>query len=95
MFLTIGVTEKYKKYLDPRGNRHVGFDSLPNQLVNISLHNDFVFNVMCIGEISLGKSTLMNTLFNTSFESTPSEHTLHTVKLKAHTYELHHFQKNL
>ncbi|XP_037947643.1 septin-2 isoform X1 [Teleopsis dalmanni] len=67
---------------------HVGFDSLPDQLVNKSVQNGFVFNVMCIGETGLGKSTLMDTLFNTSFESVPSPHTLPTVKLKAHTYEL-------
>lgn len=67
---------------------HVGFDSLPDQLVNKSVQNGFVFNVMCIGETGLGKSTLMDTLFNTSFESTPSSHTLPNVKLKAHTYEL-------
>jgi len=67
---------------------HVGFDSLPDQLVNKSVQNGFVFNVMCIGETGLGKSTLMDTLFNTSFESTPSPHTLPNVKLKAHTYEL-------
>lgn len=36
----------------------------------------------------MGKSTLMDTLFNTSFESAPSPHTLPSVKLKAHTYEL-------
>lgn len=30
----------------------------------------------------------MDTLFNTSFESTPSPHTLPNVKLKSHTYEL-------
>lgn len=36
----------------------------------------------------MGKSTLMDSLFNTNFESTPSPHTLPTVKLKAHTYEL-------
>lgn len=40
------------------------------------------------GETGLGKSTLMDSLFNTSFESTPSPHNLATVKLKAHTYEL-------
>jgi len=28
---------------------HVGFDSLPDQLVNKSVQNGFVFNVMCIG----------------------------------------------
>lgn len=40
------------------------------------------------GETGLGKSTLMDSLFNTSFESSQSPHTLPTVKLKAHTYEL-------
>nr|XP_027239370.1 septin-2-like [Penaeus vannamei] len=36
----------------------------------------------------MGKSTLMDTLFNTSFESNPAPHTLPSVKLKSHTYEL-------
>lgn len=40
------------------------------------------------GETGLGKSTLMDTLFNTSFESAPSPHTLPNVKLKSNTYEL-------
>lgn len=40
------------------------------------------------GETGLGKSTLMDSLFNTSFESIPSPHNLPSVKLKAHTYEL-------
>lgn len=43
---------------------------------------------MCIGETGLGKSTLMDTLFNTSFESVPSPHTLRNVELKSQTYEL-------
>ncbi|CAB3225582.1 unnamed protein product [Arctia plantaginis] len=67
---------------------HVGFDSLPDQLVNKSVQNGFVFNILCIGETGLGKSTLMDSLFNTNFESVPSPHNLPTVKLKAHTYEL-------
>lgn len=41
-----------------------------------------------LGETGLGKSTLMDSLFNTNFESTPSTHNLPNVKLKAHTYEL-------
>lgn len=69
-------------------NGHVGFDSLPDQLVSKSVQNGFVFNIMCIGETGLGKSTLMDSLFNTNFESTPSPHSLPSVKLKAHTYEL-------
>jgi septin 6/8/11 len=67
---------------------HVGFDSLPDQLVNKSVQGGFVFNILCIGETGLGKSTLMDSLFNTSFESTPSPHSLPNVKLKAQTYEL-------
>jgi len=67
---------------------HVGFDSLPDQLVSKSVQNGFVFNIMCIGETGLGKSTLMDSLFNTNFESAPSPHSLPSVKLKAHTYEL-------
>jgi len=43
---------------------------------------------MFSGETGLGKSTLMDSLFNTNFESTPSTHSLPNVKLKAHTYEL-------
>lgn len=67
---------------------HVGFDSLPDQLVTKSVQNGFTFNIMCIGETGLGKSTLMDSLFNTNFESSPSPHNLSVVKLKAHTYEL-------
>lgn len=67
---------------------HVGFDSLPDQLVNKSVQQGFNFNIMCIGETGLGKSTLIDSLFNTSFDSTQSIHTLPGVKLKANTYEL-------
>ena len=38
------------------------------------------------GETGIGKSTLMDTLFNTHFDSTPSTHDLPGVKLKANTY---------
>lgn len=31
---------------------HVGFDSLPDQLVSKSVQNGFVFNIMCIGEFN-------------------------------------------
>ena len=48
---------------------HVGFDSLPDQLVNKSTHQGFCFNILCVGETGIGKSTLMNTLFNTNFGS--------------------------
>ncbi|KAG1659318.1 Septin-2 [Nymphon striatum] len=67
---------------------HVGFDSLPDQLVNKSVQQGFAFNILCIGETGLGKSTLMDSLFNTSFESSQSTHNLPGVKLKSHTFEL-------
>ena len=35
-----------------------------------------------------GKSTLADSLFNTSFDSTAESHSEAGVKLKAHTYEL-------
>ncbi|KAK6975760.1 Septin-11 [Biomphalaria glabrata] len=67
---------------------HVGFDSLPDQLVNKSVSQGFCFNILCVGETGIGKSTMMDTLFNTNFDSTPSNHDLPGVKLKAHTYDL-------
>lgn len=50
--------------------------------------NQYAQKYFILGETGLGKSTLMDSLFNTNFESSPSPHTLPTVKLKAHTYEL-------
>jgi len=38
------------------------------------------------GETGIGKSTLMDTLFNNNFDSTPSTHDLPGVKLKSRTY---------
>ena len=32
---------------------HVGFDSLPDQLVNKSVAQGFAFNILCIGEETL------------------------------------------
>lgn len=69
-------------------NGHVGFDSLPDQLVNKSIQSGFIFNVMCIGETGIGKSTLMDSLFNTHFDASPSSHDLPNVSVKTQTYEL-------
>lgn len=83
---------------DARGMKlsgHVGFDSLPDQLVNKSLQNGFCFNIMCIGETGIGKSTLCDSLFNTEFESAPESHKEPEVKLKAHSYELQESNVNL
>ncbi|KAJ1118082.1 hypothetical protein NDU88_006277 [Pleurodeles waltl] len=67
---------------------HVGFDSLPDQLVNKSIDQGFCFNILCVGETGIGKSTLIDTLFNTNFEDDQSSHGEPSVKLKGQTYEL-------
>ena len=59
-----------------------------SQLVNKAVSGGFTFNILCIGETGLGKSTLMDSLFNTSFEAQPATHKEPSVKLRAHTYEL-------
>ncbi|XP_029792897.1 septin-10 isoform X1 [Suricata suricatta] len=67
---------------------HVGFESLPDQLVNRSIQQGFCFNILCVGETGIGKSTLIDTLFNTNFEDHESSHFYSHVRLKAQTYEL-------
>ncbi|GAB5589095.1 Cell division control protein 3 [Umbelopsis nana] len=44
---------------------YVGFANLPNQVHRKSVKKGFHFNCMVVGESGLGKSTLINTLFNT------------------------------
>jgi septin 7 len=45
---------------------YVGFANLPNQVHRKSVRKGFQFTAMVVGESGLGKSTLINTLFNTS-----------------------------
>ncbi|XP_063931648.1 septin-6-like [Zophobas morio] len=52
--------------LELRG--HVGFDGLPDQLVNKSVQQGFQFNLLIVGETGCGKTTLINSLFKTEFE---------------------------
>ncbi|KAL9084222.1 MAG: hypothetical protein Q9159_005345 [Coniocarpon cinnabarinum] len=42
---------------------HVGFDSITHQIERKLLKRGFQFNVICVGQTGLGKSTLINTIF--------------------------------
>ncbi|KAM9583619.1 septin-14 isoform 2-T2 [Trichechus inunguis] len=67
---------------------HFGFECLPHQLVNRSIQQGFSLNILCVGETGIGKSTLINTLFNTNFKEHKSSHFYSNVGLKIQTYEL-------
>jgi len=96
--MTVGNGVKDSSSPDVRSLKlggHVGFDSLPDQLVNKSVQSGFSFNILCIGETGIGKSTLCDSLFNTTFDSAPETHKEPGVRLKAHTYELQESNVNL
>nr|XP_006008649.2 PREDICTED: septin-10 [Latimeria chalumnae] len=90
---SIKLQEKYDRILGLSG--HVGFDSLPDQLVNKAISQGFCFNILCVGETGLGKSTLMDTLFNTNFENFEFTHDEPMVKLLPQTYALQESNVNL
>ena len=64
---------KLPAYQGPEGRTlplqgHVGFDSLPDQLVNKCVNLGFDMNILCVGETGIGKSTLMDCLFKANFD---------------------------
>ncbi|XP_055149040.1 septin-14 [Symphalangus syndactylus] len=67
---------------------HFGFECLPNQLVSRSIRQGFTFNILCVGETGIGKSTLIDTLFNTNLKDNKSSHFYSNVGLQIQTYEL-------
>ncbi|OWK11123.1 SEPT14 [Cervus elaphus hippelaphus] len=67
---------------------HFGFDCLAHQLVDKSVQQGFFFNILCVGETGIGKSTLIDTLFNTNLKDKKSSHFYSSVGLKIQTYEL-------
>ncbi|VDD93301.1 unnamed protein product, partial [Enterobius vermicularis] len=69
-------------------NGQVGFDSLPHQLVRKCTEQGFQFNLMCVGETGMGKSTLIESLFNMTLEFPPCNNELKTVELHSKTYDV-------
>ncbi|XP_045141261.1 septin-14 [Echinops telfairi] len=66
-----------------------GFECFPRQLVHRSIQQGFSFNILCVGETGIGKSTLIDTLFNTNFKEHKSSHFHPSVGLKVQMYDLH------
>ncbi len=75
---------------------NVEFGALMHRLVfpssvSFSLSLSFFFK----GETGIGKSTLMNTLFNTTFENEEASHYESDVQLRPQTYDLQESNVNL
>lgn len=54
----------------------------------VTMRMDHNLSFCFSGETGLGKSTLMDTLFNTKFEGEPATHTQPGVQLRSNTYDL-------
>eukprot|EP00116_Pleurobrachia_bachei_P011960 sb/3472222/ len=67
---------------------HVGFDSLPDQLVNKCVNLGFDMNILCVGETGIGKSTLMDCLFKADFDDEIHTHTQPGVEVSQRVYGL-------
>uniref|UniRef100_A0A914YZT2 Septin-type G domain-containing protein n=1 Tax=Panagrolaimus superbus TaxID=310955 RepID=A0A914YZT2_9BILA len=69
-------------------NGFVGFDSLPYQLVHKCQKQGFQFNLLVCGETGMGKTTLVESLFNMKLEFEPCNNELKTVELRTKTCEM-------
>ncbi|XP_008982400.3 septin-14 isoform X1 [Callithrix jacchus] len=83
-----GDTQKENNIRCLTTSGHFGFECLPNQLVTRSIRQGFTFNILCVGETGIGKSTLIDTLFNTNLKDNKSSHFYSSVGLRIQTYEL-------
>ncbi|TLD25373.1 hypothetical protein PspLS_05986 [Pyricularia sp. CBS 133598] len=66
---------------------HVGFDSITSQIERKLLKRGFQFNVICVGQTGLGKSTLINTIFASHLIETKGRH--HPDEVIRSTTEIH------
>lgn len=69
------------------GNR-LGLESIPYQIVKQHLAQGFIFNIMCIGETGIGKSTLISSLFNIDLDTQRNVHKHSEVSLKSTTHNI-------
>ncbi|KAJ7183280.1 cell division control/GTP binding protein [Mycena filopes] len=72
---------------------HVGFSNLPNQVRRKSVKDGFQLTVMVVGESGLGKSTLINTLFNSSVF--PPREPLHPAAERPKTVAIENIQADI
>uniref|UniRef100_A0A8C7ZXA6 Septin n=1 Tax=Oryzias sinensis TaxID=183150 RepID=A0A8C7ZXA6_9TELE len=86
-------TNEEKRTLELSG--HVGLRSLPDQLVKRAVKQGYSFNILCVGETGIGKSTLINTLFRIIFENEEASHYDEEVKVLPRTYDLQESNVNL
>ncbi|CAG2168981.1 unnamed protein product, partial [Oppiella nova] len=75
------------RVLKPEG--YVGVDSLPEQFVSRIVRDGFGFNIMCLGQTGVGKSTLLDSLFNMKFPDVSTRsHNISAVDVTANYYDL-------
>ncbi|RNA37900.1 septin-8 isoform X5 [Brachionus plicatilis] len=74
---------------------YVGFERIADQYVSKMVRDGISFNILCIGETGIGKSTLIDTLFNTNLNTTSMDHCSDKVSLVSNTFELKEKNINL
>lgn len=72
-----------------RPETYVGFDTLPDQLVSRVIRDGFGFNILALGSTGVGKTTLLEALFNTKLSSDQSATRSHNLSgVSVHTQQL-------
>lgn len=68
---------------------YVGIDALSKQYVSRLVRDGFGFNILVLGDTGVGKSTLIDSLFNVNFPDVSTRsHALSAVDVTCHNYEL-------